>query len=186
MNQSPVTGPVELTQRWLERFVIELELCPFASTPFESGHVSFEASEAQSCEEIRDAVLGAVYELLTGDPDEHETSLLILSRGLPLFDDYLDVLAGLEDLLAEAGAEGLVQIASFHPDYRFEGAPPEDPANFTNRSPFPMFHLIREDRLSQLLAAYPDPADIPARNIKKMRSLGLDEIRRRLAALSAE
>jgi hypothetical protein len=87
------------------------------------------------------------------------------------------MLALAEQAVGEAGLTGVIQLASFHPDYRFAGARADDPANFTNRSPYPMFHLIREDRLEAALASYRHPERIPERNVRRLRALGLEGIR---------
>ena len=168
---------VDATRRWLEHFVIALHLCPFAAEPFDAGRIRYEVSAAESIDDIYRDFLALLYELFTSDPRETETALLILTHGLKDFDAYLDAVALLEDVIGEAGAEGMVQIAGFHPDYRFDGAPADDPANYTNRSPYPMFHLIREDGLAAALESVSDPAAIPARNVERLRALGVAGIR---------
>jgi hypothetical protein len=114
---------------------------------------------------------------------ETETTLLILPTGWDDFDDYLDLLAIAEQLLIEQHYEGIYQLASFHPDYRFETdlAGEEDPANYTNRSPYPMLHIIRETSIDRAVANHPDPDNIPVRNITLTRELGLEKLRALLA-----
>ncbi|MDJ0740720.1 MAG: DUF1415 domain-containing protein [Gammaproteobacteria bacterium] len=165
------------TRDWLERFVIGLGLCPFAAAPFNGGRIRFAVTHADAIDDIYQDFLSLLYDMFTCEPGDVETALLVLSRGLPAFDDYLDALALLDQVIVEAGAEGLVQVASFHPDYRFDGAPVDDPANYSNRSPFPMFHLIREDGLSAALESIDDPGAIPARNVARLRALGVAGIR---------
>lgn len=169
--------PLLQTRRWLERVVIGLGLCPFAAAPFNAERIAYRVSDAQSLDEIYQDFLTQLYELLLSPPQDQETALLIFSRGLRGFDAYLDALAMLEQAVAEAGAEGMVQIASFHPDYRFDGVPADDPANFSNRSPYPMLHLLREDGLAAAIGDHPDPESIPARNIERLRALGIEGIR---------
>lgn len=111
-----------------------------------------------------------------------ETTLLIYPHAFSLFDDYLDFLELAETLMCEQGYEGIYQLASFHPDYCFEGSYINDPANYTNRSPYPMLHLIRETSLEQAINCYPDPDNIPQRNIELTRSLGLTKLQNLLAA----
>ena len=126
-------------------------------------------------------------ETLIGLPESQaETSLFVVPAGLEAFETYLDFFAAVETVIPEAGLEGILQLASFHPDYCFEGAEADDPANYTNRSPHPIFHLIREAPLARALENYPDPEAIPDRNIALLRKLGLAEMRRRLAACRAE
>ena len=177
MNGATAAEPSALTRHWLERFVIGLGLCPFAAAPFGAERITYRVSDAQLPDDIYQAFLVLLYDLFTSDPHDQETALLILDRGLRDFDAYLDMLAVLEQAISEAGAEGMVQIASFHPDYRFDGVPAADPANYTNRSPYPMFHLIREEGLAVALESYPDAESIPARNIERLRQLGIDGIR---------
>ncbi|MCG6966570.1 MAG: DUF1415 domain-containing protein [Chromatiaceae bacterium] len=164
------------TRHWLERIVIGLNLCPFAAAPYRADRILYAVSDEAALEGIYQAFLATLQDLLSSDPHQQETALLILAGGLASFDDYLDALAVFEGALAEAGLEGLVQLASFHPHYRFEGANDDDPANYTNRSPLPMFHLIREDGLAAALESYPQPELIPERNIRRLRELGLDGI----------
>jgi len=169
------------TRRWLERFVIGLNLCPFAASPYRQGRIAYAVSEAEALEAVYQAFLAALQSLVDAGPHEQETALLILIRGLRAFDDYLEALDLFERAIVEAGLEGRIQIASFHPDYCFAGADADDPANFTNRSPFPMFHLIREDGLAAALESYPQPEQIPTRNISRLRALGLAGIKALLA-----
>lgn len=103
---------------------------------------------------------------------ETETTLIIFSEAYQDFDDFLDMLALAEDVLIEQGYEGIYQLASFHPDYCFADADIQDPANYTNRSPYPMLHLIREASIEQVLENYPDPEQIPERNMRITRELG--------------
>ncbi len=165
-----------LTQAWVERFVIGLGLCPFSAAPFRQGRIAYSVCDVDSVDGVYQAFLRTLEALALADPDECETALLIVSRGLAEFDEYLDVLSLLEQALVEAGFEGMIQLASFHPGYRFEGVPADDPANYSNRSPLPMFHLIREQGLAEALASFPDPQRIPERNIRRLRELGVEGI----------
>lgn len=170
-------------RQWLTDFVVGLQLCPFAAAPLHAGRVRYTVCAQTHARGIYRAFLEELDTFLHMSAEQAETSLFILSRGLVDFEDYLDMLATLEDAVVEAGLEGVVQIASFHPDYRFEGSDPDDPANFTNRSPYPIFHLIREAGLEEALAKFPDPESIPERNMARMRELGLETLQARLAAL---
>ena len=105
-----------------------------------------------------------------------ETTLIIFPIYFKQFDDYLDFLGIAESLLIEQGYEGIYQLASFHPDYCFSGEAHEDPANYTNRSPYPMLHLIREESLERALKSHPNPEKIPERNITLTRKLGLEKL----------
>ena len=114
MTGPATADPLLQTRRWLERVVIGLGLCPFAAAPFNAGRIAYRVSDAQSLDDIHQVFLTQLYELLTSTPQNQETGLLILSRGLRGFDAYLDALAMLEQAVAEAGAEGLVQIPALH------------------------------------------------------------------------
>ena len=171
---------IAATQRWLERFVIGLGLCPFAAAPFQQDRITYAVCDSASPEAIYTAFLKALGDLVLADPSEQETALLILSHGPADFGDYLDRLAEVEQAVVDAGLEGVIQVASFHPEYRFRGAAPDDAANYSNRSPFPMFHLIREEGLAEALTSFHDPEGIPERNIRRLREMGLDRINKLL------
>ena len=175
------SGAIAATRRWLERVVIGLDLCPFAARPYHGGRIRYTDCAASDPEEIRRALYEEIASLLQREPGSDssapQTTLLVLSVGLADFDVYLDVLASAQVDLEDSGLLAHLQLASFHPDYRFSGAPAEDPANYTNRSPYPMFHLIRQDSLGEALAGYPNPEAIPERNIERLRALGLARVR---------
>lgn len=162
------------TRSWLEKVVIGLNFCPFAKPVFEQGKVHFQVSDAQSLECCLED-LSAELERL----DQHsdiETTLLIYPDSLQDFDNFLDVVDIANDFMEEQGYEGVYQLASFHPDYCFADSEEEDPANYTNRSPYPILHLIREQSIEQALANYKNADEIPERNIKLARELGLEKM----------
>jgi hypothetical protein len=169
------------TRAWVEDFVVARDVCPFAGRELSRDTIRLREVNASDWES---ALLTLVDECrhLDATPDV-EPTLLVLVPGVEDFDDYLDLLAVAEALLAQQGYEGIYQLASFHPDYCFENAEPEDAANFTNRSPWPMLHLLREANLEEALAHYPDPEAIPERNIVEMRRLGGDSLGEALSAL---
>ena len=150
------------TRRWLERGVIGLSLCPFAKAVHVRGQIRWTVSGASDRRELLDEL-------------KHEL------RVLADFVDYLDFLDEAERAVRKAGLEGVLQVASFHPDYAFADAPPDDPANATNRSPYPMLHLLREASVERAVAAAPDAADIYERNVATLRRLGHEGWRRLLA-----
>ncbi len=161
---------------WFERVVLGQQLCPFAERPWQEGTIRFVVTDAS--EEI--SLLQALEHELQW-LDEHpeiETTLLILSRALGKFPEYNDFLDRAEELLRSGGWEGHYQIASFHPAYRFaDSRGTDDPADWSNRSPHPLLHLIREDSLEQALASHPDPEAIPERNVQLLRSLSREQMR---------
>ncbi|QTP54263.1 DUF1415 domain-containing protein [Billgrantia sulfidoxydans] len=178
-----LTPACAATRAWVEGFVIAHNVCPFARREFVSDSIRFVEVAANGWEPALEAMIEECRRL-DATPGI-ETTLMILRPGLEDFDDYLDFLAVAEGLLVEQGYEGVYQLASFHPDYCFEGAAEDDPANFTNRSPWPMLHLLREAGLERALAHYPDPEAIPERNIEAMRRLGSERLAAALAALQA-
>lgn len=171
------------TRAWLTQMVIGEGLCPFAAAPFRDDRVRLVCTDATDADAIYRAFLAELDAFLVLDPQRDETSLLVLSAGLADFNDYLDMLEDLQAALEQLRLSGVVQLASFHPDYLFDGCDDDDPANYTNRSPWPIFHLIREDGLAAALESYPNPEAIPGRNMARMRDIGLDALRRRLVAL---
>ncbi|GHE20256.1 DUF1415 domain-containing protein [Halomonas urumqiensis] len=162
--------PLAASRRWVETFVVAHDVCPFAGRELARDTIRYVEVDAADLER---ALLEVINEcrLLDSHPGI-ETTLLVLTGGLEAFEDYLDALAIAEALLIDQGYEGIYQLASFHPDYCFADATSDDPANYTNRSPWPMLHLLREAGLEKALAHHPDPEGIPARNIERMRAFG--------------
>lgn len=163
---------IEATRRWLEAAVIGLNLCPFAGLPWRQGRVRMRVSEATGAQLLLQDLADELLALDQADPAECETTLLIHPGVLADFLDYNDFLDPADELLQALDLDGTLQIASFHPDYRFADAPPDDPAHCTNRSPYPMLHLLREASIETATARMPDPDAIYERNIKTMRELG--------------
>ena len=161
---------------WFERVVLGLELCPFAARPWQEGAIRFAVTEENEEIPLLQA-LESELQWLDEQP-EAETTLLILSRALADFSEYNDFLDRVDELLLTGGWEGRYQVASFHPDYRFaDSLGEDDPADWSNRSPYPLLHLIREDSLERALAAHPDPEAIPERNVRLLRGLNRDQMR---------
>jgi len=175
-----VKEPLEITRRWVKEVVIGLNLCPFARTPFEAGRIRYTLGEAGSMDDAYAALIREIADFARLPAEVAETGLFIVPRGLEDFSDYLLVLEDAQAALAESGLGEMLQLASFHPDYCFDGLDEDDPANYTNRSPLPMFHLIRQDGLAAALESWPDPASIPRRNIALLREMGLDAIHKLL------
>ncbi len=161
---------IEQTKSWLESMVIGLNFCPFAQRELELNSIHFavvRTDDTQSCLES----LALECERLDHNKSI-ATSLIIYPELWFEFDDFLDYLAIAESLLEAQHYQGVYQLASFHPHYCFEGEIPKDPANYTNRSLYPMLHLLREDMLEVALKQYPNPEQIPLQNIKRARELG--------------
>jgi uncharacterized protein len=162
-------------RHWVATVVVGLNLCPFAGRELESGRVRFVVTDASREKQLSEA-LRAELELLDRDPSV-ETTLLIHPHALKLFYDYNDYLGDADRLLADEGWEGVYQVASFHPDYQFEGTAPDDAENYSNRSPYPMLHLLREASLDRAIDGYPDIEQIPARNIARLKRMGAAQLR---------
>ena len=165
---------IKATRLWVERVVVGLNLCPFARRELETDRVRFAVTGAES-EEALLADLHHEIELLLADL-EMETTLLIHPRALENFIDYNLFLDTANRLLQELDLEGELQIASFHPDYCFADAEPEAGENFTNRSPFPMLHLLREESVSRAVESHPDVDGIPARNVRLLNDMGAQQL----------
>jgi hypothetical protein len=163
---------------WVEGTVVALNLCPFAAVPVEAGRIRYVVCPASDMDGIYRAILSEFETMLKRQ--DAEASLLIVPAGLECFDDYLELLEVAEEVIPEAGLEGEFQLASFHPNYRFAGSDESDPANYTNRSPYPMFHFIREASLAEALKHYPEPELIPQRNIELLQEMGLHAVQQRL------
>ena len=158
----------------MESFVVDMNLCPYAKRELIKNRVRFALTAAETKEELLIA-LQTELELLHGD-SAIETTLLIHAKVLQVFDDYNQFLNHADKLLQQMGFEGVYQIASFHPHYQFGGTYPDDAENYTNRSPYPMLHIIREDSIAQAIADSPNAEQIPVRNIELMNQLGQDKL----------
>ena len=163
-------------RQWVETVVVGLNLCPFAARELHGERIRFAVTRAATETELL-ADLQAEIERLDQAPDI-ETTLLIHPRVLQDFADYNQFLETVDALLAATGAEGTYQVASFHPQYQFAGTSSEGVENYTNRSPYPMLHLLREASVEARIAAYPDPEQIPERNIALMQRLGATHLQK--------
>jgi hypothetical protein len=161
-----------LTRRWLEISVIGLNLCPFAEGPYRANRVRFCVSEQRSAAGLLEELRSELTHLQAADPLDCETTLLIHPYVLADFVAYNDFLDVCDALVSELGLEGELQVASFHPGYQFAGTQSEDIENYTNRSPFPMLHLLRETSVEKAVAAVGDTEAIYRRNIRTLRELG--------------
>jgi uncharacterized protein len=162
------------TQHWLERAVIGLNLCPFAKAVHQKQQIRWVVSPARTRQRLLQDLMHELQRLQAADAQQIETTVLIhpcVLRPFARYNEFLDVADG---LLHEMRLDGVLQIASFHPQYRFADAAADDPANNSNRSPFPMLHLLREASVEQAVKAFPDAAHIYQRNIETLRDLGAD------------
>ena len=174
---------IAATRRWIADVVVGLNLCPFARRPFDADLIRYAVSDATD-ELHLIADLHAELTCLVSTPRaDLETTLLILPHALPDFRDFNDFVGIAEQHLDDRGLTGVVQLAHFHPRYQFAGTKPEAVENYTNRSPYPMLHLLREDSVSEANENVEFVAGIPDRNIALLRRLGLAAIRAKLPPL---
>jgi len=171
---------IESTRCWIETVVIGLNLCPFAKREMVNNSVRFIVTAAETQQQLLVGLQNEM-ELLLVD-DAVETTLLIHPQVLQSFSDYNQFLSGADDLLRELDLEGIFQVASFHPSYQFAGTEPGDAQNYTNRSPYPMLHLLREESLEHAIANHPDSGLIPKRNVAQISNLGGARMRSLLRA----
>lgn len=176
-HSSSMAQIVNEVQHWLDRVVVGLNLCPFAAEPNRKGQIKIHISPARTEEALLIDLQGELRELDRRSPTDLETTLLVIPHMLHAFDAYNDFLALVDALLQTFGWEGDYQVASFHPNYCFANTEPDDPENLTNRSPYPILHLLREASISDALNSYADPDQIPARNIQTVRHLSLEQRR---------
>lgn len=169
---------VRATRHWLEKAVLGLDLCPFAKPVYAGDLIRYAVSSAETPEALLADLVGELEALAVADPAEIETTLLIHPEVFADFLAYNDFLGVAEEAVADLGLEGVLQVASFHPRYQFAGTGPDDIENYTNRSPFPVLHLLREESVERAVAAYPDTAQIYEKNIETLRQLGHEGWRR--------
>jgi uncharacterized protein len=182
-----VTGQVERhIRRWLREFVVGLNLCPFARPLLDAPNLRIAVCEETDHPALLRAFLGELDLLQRSAQEDIATTLLAFPRAVQDFEVYLYLLEDAEGLLLESGLEGVVQLASFHPQYQFAGEAPGAASQYSNRAPYPIIHLLREDMLSRVLADDANAAAIPVRNIAALTALGEAELQRRWLALFSD
>ncbi|MDO9385794.1 MAG: DUF1415 domain-containing protein [Thiobacillus sp.] len=159
-------------RQWIEKAVIGLNLCPFARAVYVKNQVRFVVSHAPHLDGLLEDLDRELDFLAGADPEAVDTTLLIHPTLLPDFPDFNDFLQLAEAAVGENELEGVIQLASFHPQFQFEGAAPDDMGNFTNRAPFPVLHLLREASIERAVAVFPEAETIYARNIETLEALG--------------
>ena len=169
---APVAAAVQDTQKWLERAVIGLNLCPFAKAVHAKRQIHYAVSAAGSPQEVLEDLAAELDALLSLDPAVRETTLLIVPSCLADFLEFNDLLVRANRLLRKRGAEGVIQLASFHPRYQFEGTEADDITNCTNRAPYPTLHLLRESSIARAVEAFPEAEAIYEANMATLRRLG--------------
>ncbi|HCG9123076.1 TPA: DUF1415 family protein [Vibrio parahaemolyticus] len=174
-SNTDINAITQQVDQWLNDVVIGLNLCPFAAKPQRNKQIKIFVSEATQEEALLEDILLQLIELSTTEPEKLETTLVVVPNMLQDFWDYNFCIDWVEGLIKQQDWEGIFQVATFHPDYCFGGAAPEDDENLTNRSPYPIFHLIREESMEKVLKHYPDPESIPDTNIARVSALSEEE-----------
>jgi uncharacterized protein len=182
-SQMDAEEVIAVTRRWIAGVVIELNLCPFARRVFEDERIQYVVTWADSADMLLRDLTQELNSLTAAPMSSVETTLLIHPNVLPDFLDYNDFLDRVDEQIEELGLRGTLQVASFHPDYRFADTETDAVENYTNRSPFPMLHLLREDSITALGIGAEELLEIPTRNIATLRGLGREQIDQKLAAI---
>jgi hypothetical protein len=172
-----IKNSIITTQRWIQSFVVELNLCPFAQHVTARDVIRYTACANESLQDILHA-LHEEMDWLDSDP-ETETSFLILTSGMKDFSDFNDCLGMAQELLVMMNWVGRYQLVGFHPHHQFDGTDPDDAENYTNRSPYPMVHILRESSVTQAVDATANIALIPKRNTDTLNQLGVEVLIKR-------
>jgi len=167
---------VKITRRWLDQMVIGLNLCPFSYSVIAQDQVYYAICDATTDAQLKQFYVSELQRLLGADENDIATSLLMFTQGLEVFDDYLDLLDWFQQLLEQAELTEHVQLASFHPQYQFEGVAVDDLSHFTNRSPYPTIHLLRQAQITKSLAHVVDTEKVYIDNIKTLNKLGRQQV----------
>lgn len=162
------------TVRWLERAVIGLNLCPFAKGVHVKGQIHYVVSQAQDAEQVAHELHRELEALAESNPEQRDTTLLILPQAFEDFLDFNDFLEVADAMIDELELGGILQVASFHPRFQFEGTEVDDVTNCTNRAPYPTLHLLREDSIDKAVEAYPEAEMIYERNMQTLEDMGLE------------
>ena len=171
---SAAVAVIDRTRAWVEHAVVGLNLCPFAKSPMVKGQIRYVVSETTDPRALLDELCAQMEALVAADPSEVETTLLIHPNVLGDFLDFNDFLDAAEAALVELGHEGVLQIASFHPDYQFDGTDPDDVGNASNRAPYPTLHLLREASVERAVEAFPEAETIFENNLRTLEALGAE------------
>ncbi len=172
---SEATAKVE---RWLEEWIVGKNLCPFAARPFKDGRIRVTETLSADLDDVVRDILAEV-QVLVDRPIGELSTTLVATPAMKAYEDFLDAAGAVEHVLGLAELEGVFQVVVFHPDAVYEGADPQDPANYAARAPVPVFHLIREDEMAVAIAGHKDVAAIPEVNATLLREIGVEELAKR-------
>ena len=174
-----------VTRNWVAEFVIRHNLCPFAASPFNNDRIRFLSIDVTDSTELVDRLIEEILFLMHADPGKTETSIVVTPHLFAEFSDYNQFLDIVDTIIMELQVDGIIQVASFHPQYQFADLEQDDVRNYTNRSPFPMFHLIREDSIEKARHTM-DVESIPDRNMELLLQLGLEEVLKQQSQIIAK
>jgi hypothetical protein len=163
---------IAATRRWMERAVIGLNLCPFAKAVYVKEQVRYVVSPARTPEELLETLMNELQDLADADPEKVDTTLLIHPFVLNDFLDFNEFLDVADAAVEDMSLDGELQVASFHPDYQFADTDPNDISNYTNRAPYPILQLLREDSIDRAVEAFPEAEAIFEKNIETLEQLG--------------
>lgn len=178
MPEDPV---IAATRRWIDKLVVGLELCPFAAPSIARGGLRITVCAARDLQILCKALIDDLLFMQTDEGEPLDSALLIHPHALNDFEQYNDFLALCDQILRDLSLVGEYQIASFHPDYRFEGSADDDVANYTNRSPYPMLHILRESSVARAVDEHPGAESIPENNVRRLETLGIKAAKAMLA-----
>jgi hypothetical protein len=164
-NETTITA----VKQWLEKTVIGLQLCPFAKSVFDADKIRYTVSNSRDTEALMLELHDELKRL--DDVPELETTLIIINQQLSDFEAFNQTLDYIDDMLDQYGWSGIFQVASFHPYYQFADTKIDDRENWTNRSPYPIFHILRESSLELAIESFPSIVDLPQENIRRMNGL---------------
>jgi hypothetical protein len=170
-SQSHAAKAIEAVHEWLEKAVIGLNLCPFAKSVNVKKQIRYAVTDAKTDDDLLNDLLPEIHALQAADPAVCDTTLLIHPYVLNNFEDYNDFLGIVDAVIEQLGISGEIQVASFHPDYQFADTEADDVSNYTNRSPYPILHLLRESSIERAVAAFPDASEIYQKNMDTLRQL---------------
>ena len=173
------TAIIDRVKKWVEEFVIALNLCPFASHPFQKNTIKYAINLTNKNEDWIHSFIKECNSLIESTSDEVSTSLLIFTSGMEDFLFFLDIVETFDQMLIDSNLHAHIQLAHFHPDYQFEATEADDVTNYTNRSPLPIIQLLRSEEIEMAISNY-ETEEIPIKNMEKMKELGIEEIKKRM------
>jgi len=171
-STSPEESNDALVRAWVEAAIIGLNLCPFAASPYKRQLVHISECESANFDDAVGLLLDETDALITLDASDRATTLVVFPHGFEDFEDFMELVGACDALYDKAGVRGVLQLAHFHPDYRFAGERQDALSNYTNRAPFPVIHIIRESDISDAALAHPDLESIPTTNIARLEEMG--------------